>query len=61
MKDGDRFLQELAQARHEADMRQRLAIFKELMANADNDICPECGADRLAYREMMGEDCWHGH
>lgn len=54
-KGGDPFLEKLAQVRHEVDKRQRLVIWKELMANAD--ICPIHGAHRKNYREMMGEEC----
>ncbi len=55
MKDGDRLLQELAQKRYEAEKLHRLAIFKAMMANENR--CDRCGADKKAYREMLGEDC----
>ena len=24
-------------------------------------LCPVCGAEKQAYQEMLGEECWHGH
>ena len=27
----------------------------------ENDICKTCGAHKANYREMMQEECWHGH
>ncbi len=56
MKQGDRFIEELA--RQEADARIRAELLKELMAHADKvELCPTCGADRKAYRETLGEEC----
>jgi len=26
-----------------------------------HDLCPVCGADKRAYKEMMGEECSSGH
>ena len=60
MLDGDRFIEELRQGRHEADKRQRLAIFQALMVNKA-DLCEVCGAHKANYREMMHEECWNGH
>ena len=60
MLDGDRFIEELRQQRHEADKLHRLAIWKELMVNTDKvDLCPQCGAERQATIQMLGEDCGH--
>ena len=27
----------------------------------DNELCPVCGAHKLNYMEVMGEECLHGH
>ena len=61
MKDGDKLLQELAEKRHEAEKRHRLALLQYAMIKYDNDICPICGANRKNYFDTMGEDCSHGH
>ena len=31
------------------------------MSKLPEELCLICGADKEAYREMMGEECWHGH
>ena len=53
MKQGDRFIGELA--RQEADARIRAELLKVPTVPSKDGLCPRCGASQRVWEEMLNE------